>query len=294
MNAYASRRPAPIPLQGPLTTLTSLVLFLLGLLIVVPAYGGWFSGSTEDLYRFGLPILWIVLAVVAVRDARLAPFRILLLSLFGVSLGLALAHIVDGAPLAWFGLSATTPQGGAVAKILAEVIPVCGAVLLTAALARLDLQSLTLVGGRVGRSLGLGLLMTIPLFLLFVFDPSGGGQTVLAMPPSTLLAWFPWIAVFSLGNGFLEEFWFRGFWLTTFGRVIGPSAALHVTSFVFCLMHVIVYWQDPMTVLILTPVWLYMGYVFALITRRTGSLWGPVLGHAIADVLFMYTYFARV
>ena len=52
-------------------------------------------------------------------------------------------------------------------------------------------------------------------------------------------------------------------------------------------MHVIVYWGDPTTVAILTPVWLYMGYAYALIRRKTGSLWGPVLAHAIADVMFL-------
>jgi membrane protease YdiL (CAAX protease family) len=41
----------------------------------------------------------------------------------------------------------------------------------------------------------------------------------------------------------------------------------------------------------LTPVWLYMGYAYAIIVRKTGSLWGPVLAHTIADVMFMYIYF---
>ena len=36
---------------------------------------------------------------------------------------------------------------------------------------------------------------------------------------------------------------------------------------------------------------LYMGYAYALIVRKTGSLWGSVLAHAIADVIFMYIYF---
>ena len=47
----------------------------------------------------------------------------------------------------------------------------------------------------------------------------------------------------------------------------------------------IVYWNDPTAILVLTPVWLYMGYAYALIVRKTGSLWGAVLAHAIADVI---------
>ncbi len=294
MHTYASGESAPVPLKGLLTIVTSLGLFFAALFIIVPAYAGWFSGSTEDVYRFGMPLLWGVLAVATTRDARLAPFRVLLLSFFGVSLGLALAHIVDGAPLDWFGLSATTPPGATVAKISSEVIPVCASIVLAAYLARLSFKSLSRVGDRVGLSVGLGLLTTIPLLLLFVFDPSGDSKAVLALPQATLLSWLPWIVVYSIGNGFMEELWFRGFWLTTFRPVIGPFAAMHVTSWVFCVMHVIVYWQDPTTVLVLTPVWLYMGYAYALITRSTGSLWGPVLAHAAADVMFMYIYFTQV
>jgi membrane protease YdiL (CAAX protease family) len=43
---------------------------------------------------------------------------------------------------------------------------------------------------------------------------------------------------------------------------------------------------------VLTPAWLFMGYAYALIMRKTGSLWGPVLAHAIADVLFLLAAFS--
>jgi membrane protease YdiL (CAAX protease family) len=130
--------------------------------------------------------------------------------------------------------------------------------------------------------------------LFFVFDPSGTNKAVFALPATTLLFWLPWIAVFSIANGFNEELWFRGLWLSGFGQAIGRNAAMHVTSWTFCLMHVIVYWQEPTMILMLTPVWLYMGYAYALIMRKTGSLWGPVLAHAIADVIFMYIYFSQL
>jgi membrane protease YdiL (CAAX protease family) len=67
---------------------------------------------------------------------------------------------------------------------------------------------------------------------------------------------------------------------------------MHVTSLAFCVSHVTVYWRDPTAVLILTPVWLYMGYAYAAIMRKTGSLWGVVLAHAIADTVYMYIAFA--
>jgi len=98
--------------------------------------------------------------------------------------------------------------------------------------------------------------------------------------------------LFSAANGFMEELWFRGLWLGGFKPVLGQSAAIHVTSVAFALMHVIVYLPDLATVAVLTPAWLFMGYAYALIMRRTGSLWGPVLAHTLADVLFLLAAFS--
>jgi len=44
----------------------------------------------------------------------------------------------------------------------------------------------------------------------------------------------------------------------------------------------------------LAPAWLYMGCAYALIVRRTGSLWGAAPAHAIADLLYMTIYFTQV
>jgi membrane protease YdiL (CAAX protease family) len=90
----------------------------------------------------------------------------------------------------------------------------------------------------------------------------------------------------------MEELWFRGLWLGGFTPVLGRPAAIHVTSLAFALMHVIVYLPDVATVAVLTPAWLFMGYAYGLIMRKTGSLWGPVLAHALADVLFLLAAFS--
>jgi len=294
MQGYRSGESVSPRLTGPLTVWVSLALLVMALGLSLPVYGHWLSGSAEDIFRFGMPLLWAGLALATTRSARLAPFRALLLGLFGVSLGFALAHLVADRPLRLAGLPSTTPQGAAVAKIFSEVIPVSAALLLAAFLARLSLRELGLRGGRVWLSLGLGLLASVPLLAYYAFDPSGTTQAVLALPMATLRSWLPWIAAFSIANGFMEELWFRGLWLSAFRRALGPAAAIHVTSFAFCLMHVIVYWQEPLAVLMLAPAWLYMGYAYALIMRKTDSLWGPVLAHAIADVLYLYIYFVKV
>jgi membrane protease YdiL (CAAX protease family) len=288
----ASIEPTPAMLSGAPRVGVSLALLLATLLMTVPIYGGWLSGNLQPAFRFGLPLLWGGLALIAARIKSPKPISTLLLSLFGVSLGFGIAYVVGSRPLDWLGLSWATPKGAAVAKIFSEVLPVCGAIFLAALLARLSLEFLGLRGGRVWLSLGLGLLATIPLLVLFAVDPSGGRDSVLSTPAATIKSWLPWILLFSVANGFMEELWFRGLWFGTFKQVIGSSAAMHVTSVAFCMMHVIVYWGDPMAIAMLTPAWLFMGYAYALILRRTGSLWGAVAAHAIADVLFLLIAFS--
>lgn len=270
----------------------SLALLAAALVVTVPAYAGLPSQDLRLAYRFGLPLLWGGLAWASSRSRRLAPFRTVLWSLFGVSLGFALAYLVGDHPLRWLGLSTGEPRGAAADKLLAEVLPISGAILLATTLAGKRLAWLGLRRGRLGLSLGLGLLSSVPLLGLFVLDPSGGSSALLALPAATILAWLPWIGLFAVANAFMEELWFRGAWLSAFGELVGPTAAMHVTSFAFCIAHVIVYRDEPVVLAMLTLVWLYMGYAYALILRRTGTLWGAVLAHTIADVLFLLVAFA--
>jgi membrane protease YdiL (CAAX protease family) len=272
--------------------LASLVLLAVALAMTVPIYGGWLSGNAHRVFRYGLTLLWAGLALGATRSERTKPYLPLLLSLFGLSLGFASAYFAGNSSLAGLGGNWSTPKGAAYDKILTEVIPVSAAIFLAAWLSRRGLESLGLRGGKVWQSLGLGLLATLPLLVLFAIDPSGGRDAVLRTPVAVLGSWLPWIVLFSVANGFMEELWFRGLWLGGFKPVLGQSAAIHVTSLAFALMHVIVYLPDVMTVAVLTPAWLFMGYAYALILRKTGSMWGPVLAHALADILFLLTAFS--
>jgi membrane protease YdiL (CAAX protease family) len=292
MQSSASIQSSPAIAKGSLRALTALAVLAVALAMTVPVYGGWLSGNANRVFRYGLALLWGGLALGATRSERTKPYLPLLLSLFGVSLGFAFAYLAGNSSLAGLGGSWSTPKGAAFDKILTEVIPVCAAIFLAAWVSRRSLESLGLHGGKAWQSLGLGLLATLPLLALFAIDPSGGRDAVLRTPVAVLGSWLPWILLFSIANGFMEELWFRGLWLGGFKPVLGLPAAIHVTSLAFCAMHVIVYWGDMAAIAVLTPAWLFMGYAYALIMRRTGSLWGPVLAHAFADVIFLLVAFS--
>ena len=268
----------------------SLALFAIAVVVSAPAYTGMRSHTLAVAYRFGLPALWGVLVFATTRIEWLRPVRPVLLSLFGVSLGFGLAYVVGDWPLVMLGLSAATPQGAAVAKT-SEAIPMCVAIFLATSLARRDLGPLSLRKGRLWLSLELGLLSAVPLLAFLALVPGTGAEVLLAVPAATILSWLPWIVLFSVANGFMEELWFRGSWFGTFRVLVGTPAAMHVTSLAFSAMHVVVYWSEPAALVVLWPVFLYVGYACAVIVRKTGSLWGAVLGHVLVDLMFVLVSF---
>lgn len=303
---YGSTGTAPALARGPSRAWLSLALLLAATLVAVPAYTGLPNQALVIAYRFGLPLAWAILGVAAgvaagvasgaasgaaaAKAERLAWTRPVLWSLFGVSLGFALTYLVGDWPIVRFGLSTATPFGAAMVK-LSEAVPMYAAILLAAYLGKQSLSDLSLRLGRFWLSVGLGLVATVPLVGMVLLDPAGDIKTLATVPVATVLSWLPWIGLFSVANGFMEELWYRGSWFGAFRRALGPSAAMHVTSLAFCLMHVLIYWNQPMTMLMLTPVWLYLGYACAFIVRKTGSLWGAVLTHTLADALFLLVAF---
>ena len=131
----------------------------------------------------------------------------------------------------------------------------------------------------------------MPLLAFLTLVPGTGAGALLTVPVPTILSWLPWVVLFSVANGFMEELWFRGSWFGTFRELVGTPAALHVTSLAFSLVHVIVYWSEPAALAVLWPVFLYVGYACAFIVRKTESLWGAVLGHVLVDVMFVLVSF---
>ena len=277
-------------MSKPSKLILSILLLGAGLIVGLPAYLD-LSPNMTRLYRVGLPAILLLLILLIRWRAEWQPYRAVMISLFGVSLGIGLAWVIGERALEWLGLTINTPQGVAIAKLSSEAIPICAAILLANWLGGKNLAYLQLRRGRLGRSLGFGLLACIGI--LVAFFVAGGPQAIQKVALRELLSWAPWVLLFSLANGFMEELWFRGSWMTSFGEVVGASAALHVTTWIFILWHVIIYWNEPIALGIFTVIFLYIGYVCALITNKTQTLWGAVLAHVIADFVFILSAFAN-
>lgn len=267
------------------------LLLIGGLLVAIPAYMPALLPELRQNLRLGMPAVLLLVTLLTYTVTTLKPYRQIALAYFAVSLALAVDRYVGDLPLNWLGWSADTPRGAAIGKI-GESVPVILAILLFTRVGGEKLSSLYLRRGQLAPSLALGL--GIGAFCLVPFVMMGGLQATLDQDAATILGWLPWLVAFSLANGFMEELWFRGSWMSRFGEVLGLRTALLLTTLIFTLVHVIVYWSQPYALLSLTVVWALLAYACGWVTQKTNTLWGAVLGHTLADILFMLGTFAAI
>jgi membrane protease YdiL (CAAX protease family) len=168
----------------------------------------------------------------------------------------------------------------------AQFISVVPAILVLTVIARSDMGSLYMNKGKLGLSLALGLV--VGLASLIPFIAMGGWQAAQVAGPARILSWLPLLAIFSLTNSVMEELWFRAIFLKKLEALLGARASNLLTSIVFAVAHFGA-WGLP-----LVAVTFFLGVACAYIMQKTNSLSGAVLGHAIADILFMLVLVASL
>lgn len=144
-----------------------------------------------------------------------------------------------------------------------------------------DLNSLYLKRGKVRWWLPIG-LAAFTFFAVTVIPASIHLFQGRDVTWSRILPWTPWVLLFVLSNGFLEELNFRGLLLPRFERHIGVVPAILVTSAIFALAHIGVNYTPA--ILPFLAITFVLGLSFATLIHKTDSLWGAVLFHAGADI----------
>lgn len=203
------------------------------------------------------------------------------------SIGLLLAWIFGR----WYqlipGLSTSTVEGIAVAKV-AEVLPIVLSILVGIWLVEKDFTRIYLRGGDLKKSMKLGLLGSsvglIPFVALDGLSLSAG--------LGVMVSWIPWMCVFAFSNAFMEELMIRGLFLKKFELIFGERQSLLLTSFIFGMLHTaIIEYTDFVTFSVFLGITFILGLVWGYVIQKSDSIWGAVLAHAIADILFILTVF---
>jgi membrane protease YdiL (CAAX protease family) len=261
----------------------------LALLVAVFFLGITFSeripDGPETVLRLAVSLALLLWALVLKRRGAPAAFQRTVYAVFVASTVLLASWLWSDLGRVALGLSLDTAAGLAVSKLSSAGLVVVGVVLLlglhgerpaSAYIRRGNLVAGLLVG--VGTFVGLGALA--------FFQGPGAGPA-----PGMVVALLPWMLVFVLANGFMEEVLFRGLFLGRLEPLLGRWQANLLTALVFSLAHMQITYEPDVPVFL--AVTFGLALLWGLVMQRTRSVWGSALFHAGADMLIVLQIFAQ-
>lgn len=271
----------------PRKVLISIVLIICGLLVFV--FGSnWYSvfpTNDSQTYRAILAAIFLGAALILRRKeaseqyGQIAyAFFVATVAFFMTSLTVGIRDSLQSA----LSVPVDTPRFLAFSKVF-EALLVVSVILILTALWRNDLGSLYIKKGRLGLGLFVG-------FCLLTINTATGIITgaSLGHAGDELIARLPWVLLFSLANGLMEELWFRGLFLRRFTALIGVTGSIIVTSVVFTVTHAAASYMNPIEAILFQVVIFPMALLFAYMMHKTDSVWSSVLYHAGSDAFMLY------
>ncbi|MBN2665843.1 MAG: CPBP family intramembrane metalloprotease [Bacteroidales bacterium] len=110
------------------------------------------------------------------------------------------------------------------------------------------------------------------------------------LDPEILLGWAPWLLMFCMANGFMEELIFRGLFLKKLEPALGKAGSNIMIGVVFSGIHLLTSYSSDryIFVAVLFPFALLWGYL----TQRTGNILVSALFHAGMDIPVMTGIFS--
>jgi membrane protease YdiL (CAAX protease family) len=257
------------------------------IIFTVGGYNYFIDAETKTVIKLVLPVLLMGLIRILKQRKTSEIYLRILHGYFGVSLGLLLAWFLGKWHMLIPGLILDSVQGWMYGK-LAEVLPIIGGLLGYILYMGDSLEAVFLKGGNIRNGLSFGLLVS-PLSLIQFYAQTGFSLTV---GFDQIVAWLPSMIVFASSNSLMEEIMFRGLFLPRFEPLFGPRGALALISVIFALFHVALlpFMGLEMTVAFVIFVFL-QGYAWGFTIQRSGSIWGAVFAHAVADVFFVLAAF---
>jgi hypothetical protein len=242
------------------------------------------------LWRLGVSVTLLVLALLARRSKRFEKFWQLLFAMFILSTALSLDWVFGKFLYNSLHLSDAEPIGWMYEKLHEVVLIVCVIIVFN----KLSGNSLGSIYIQKG-NLKLGLLIGGIAFLVSVAGSipiaellfKGDGLTV-----ARVLPWTPWVLIIVLANGTLEELLFRGLFL----RKLEPFFGKFLSNFLIALVFTVLHKGSTYTsseyifLVILTPLALVWGWVM----QKTDSVWGSILFHAGMDIPIFLGIFSNL
>jgi len=239
------------------------------------------SGNTLLIFHMILTAALLVIAMSLKRIEKGRRYWPVFYVFFVAGAAVLISTLFSDDLLRWLNQTVTTPQGIALAKFSESILRVIP-ILVLMPLMGFSWHSIYLKSGKVR----LWLPITIAAWIVF---PAFAFISLSSSQPGVLdklLRLWPWILLFVLSNGFMEELLYRGIFFKQYEPFLGKGLSIILTAVVFALMHTQVTYAAQMfqflvIVLILSLVW-------GILIQKSDSLWGAVLFHAAADCLILF------
>lgn len=261
-----------------------------GFVIIVfsPWGNGPLLGKVDDyLAKIGVSALLLTAALLARRSTRFQRYWQLLFACFILTVTVSLQWVfgihIDG----YLGVHSNTPAGNALQK-LNECFVVVSVVITLTLLSGSSLGSIYIQKGKLKLGLLIGAITfllaaagSIPMAVLLF---KGEGLTL-----AQVLPWTPWILIFVLANGTLEELMFRGLFLRKLEPFFGKFFSVFLIALVFTVLHRGAYYTSDQYIFLAAvfPLALAWGYIM----YKTDSVWGSILFHAGMDIAIVLGLF---
>jgi membrane protease YdiL (CAAX protease family) len=250
--------------------------------IIMIVFSPWHPllGRAHDyLGRIGLIIILSVTVWVVQQSSHYKKYGPVIYALLVLTVAVSLDWIIGKYLIHQVGVHDTTPKGWALQK-LNEGLVVISAVILLTKFTGSSLGSIYIQKGNLKQGLIIGFATfilaavgSIPMATLFMAQD---------LTLDRIVPWIPWILIFVLVNGAMEEIMFRGLFLRKMEPFYGKFLPNLMVAFVFTVIHhAATYTADQFIFLaILFPLALAWGYVM----QKTEAVWGSILFHAGMDI----------
>jgi membrane protease YdiL (CAAX protease family) len=238
-------------------------------------------------FHAGLTATLLIIALFLRRSEKRKQYWTVFYALFVAGAAVLTSGLFSDNLLRLLGQTVTTPQGIAVAKFSEGILRVIPILVLMPA-AGFDWRSMYLKAGKVRFWLPIAIaaLVVFPALAYFALSSSQTGVLDILLP-----LW-PWILMFVLSNGFMEELLYRGIFLKRYEPFLGESLSNILTAIVFAIMHTQVTYAAQMIQFLVIV--LVLSLIWGVLIQKTDSLWGAVLFHAAGDCLIVFSAFASM
>jgi len=238
-------------------------------------------------FHAGLTAVLLIIALFLRRSGKGKPYWPVFYAFFVAGAAVLTSGLFSGDLLRLFKQTVATPQGIALAKFSESILRVIPILVLMPVMG-FDWLSMYLAAGKVRFWLPIAIAAVI-VFPAFAFFSISNSQTGVL---DKLLSLWPWILLFVLSNGFMEELLYRGLFLQKYEPFLGKGISNILTAIVFALMHTQVTYAAQMIQFLVIV--LFLSLIWGFLIQKSESLWGAVLFHAAGDCLIIFAAYASI